>query len=89
MATLTPGQVFSSRSPRVTVENPLRPGAWRFRLTVVDNDGNESAPAELVVTVTARATVPPITRIMEGAESVVRQIVKSFPIKPPTPRKPT
>ncbi len=54
MATLVPGRVFRSREPLLTVDNALDPGAWRFRLTVIDDERNESEPAELVVRVEER-----------------------------------
>ena len=40
-----------SRTPEVVVENPLKPGRYRFSLVVVDDSDNESAPFELAVTV--------------------------------------
>jgi hypothetical protein len=53
MPVLAPGTMVRSRTPTVLVENRLEAGNWRFRLTVVDDAGNESAPAELVVRVVA------------------------------------
>jgi hypothetical protein len=35
----------------VDVDNPLKPGSYRFRLTVVDSADLESEPTELTVTV--------------------------------------
>jgi len=40
-----------SRSPEVVVENPLKPGRYRFSLVVVDTSDNESEPFELAVSV--------------------------------------
>lgn len=40
-----------SKVPQVVVENPLKPGKYRFSLVVVDDSRNASEPAELVVTV--------------------------------------
>jgi hypothetical protein len=40
-----------SKAPEVVVENPLKPGRYRFSLVVVDDSDNESAPFELAVTV--------------------------------------
>jgi len=51
MATLTPLQPFVTGEPNVLVENKLPPGSFRFQLVCVDEAGNESAPAELVVNV--------------------------------------
>lgn len=51
MAELVPGKPLAQKSPDLLVENRLKVGRWRFRLTVVDGAGNESRPAELVVQV--------------------------------------
>ena len=40
-----------SRTPEVLVENPLKPGSYRFRLVVFDEAGNNSVPFDLAVTV--------------------------------------
>jgi hypothetical protein len=40
-----------SKAPEVVVENPLKPGSYRFSLVVVDDSDNESAPFELAVSV--------------------------------------
>lgn len=51
MATLTPGQPLTVESPELLVENALPAGRYRFQLVVTDDGGNDSDPAELVVTV--------------------------------------
>ena len=61
MPVLVPGKAVRSRTPTMLVENPLEAGRWRFRLTVLDDDRNESGPAELIVTVRAGRT-PPLSR---------------------------
>jgi len=58
MVELVQGQVFRSPDPLLRVDNRLAPGTWRFRLVVIDNDGVESAPAELLVRV-QQVVVPP------------------------------
>lgn len=40
-----------SRTPEVVVENPLKPGRYRFSLVVIDTSDNESEPFELAVSV--------------------------------------
>jgi hypothetical protein len=47
----TPDRPLATRESVVVVENRLLPGRYRFRLVVVDDDGNESAPDERVVVV--------------------------------------
>jgi len=51
MPILTPGAVTRVRQPTLLVENRLEVGSWLFRLTVVDDGGLESDPADLVVRV--------------------------------------
>lgn len=58
MPQLTPLRTFSTSKPQIEVANPLKPGKYRFRLTVVDSARNESAPAEIVVTVVDPRTDP-------------------------------
>ncbi len=49
------GVPIETRDSAIAVEidpaNPLPPGQRRFQLVVVDDSGNESAPAELIVIV--------------------------------------
>lgn len=51
MPVLNPGRTVKSREPLLTVENELEPGTWLFRLTVVDDEGKASEPADLVIRV--------------------------------------
>ena len=51
MVQLATNQPFGSRVPQITVENPLKPGSYRFSLVVIDEAKNESEPAEITVTV--------------------------------------
>ena len=60
MPVLEPNRALRSTEPLLKVENDLPPGRWHFRLVVVDNDGVESQPADLFVTIRARpAPTPP------------------------------
>ncbi|NJD11915.1 MAG: hypothetical protein FIB01_16220 [Gemmatimonadetes bacterium] len=61
MPILVEGQTVRGRAPTLAVENRLEPGAYRFRLVVIDDEGNASAPAELVVRVVeALRPEPPV-----------------------------
>jgi hypothetical protein len=62
MPVLTQGVVLKSTTPTLLVENQLAAGPWRFSLTVVDEAGNESVSATLLVQVRAapRPPVPPV-----------------------------
>lgn len=62
MPILAQGKPLDSQRPSVLVENPLAIGRHRFALTVVDGDGKESLPDELVVEVRGRTvvTLPPV-----------------------------
>lgn len=53
MAILVIGRPHTQAQPRLVVENKLKPGLHRFRLTVTDESGNESAADEIVVRVRA------------------------------------
>lgn len=64
MPIFTPGQPFDSERPSVLVENPLAIGRHRFALTVVDGDGNESQPDELLLEVRGRTIVTPLPGVL-------------------------
>ena len=81
MPVLVPGAVTRSRKPTLLVENKLDPGSWRFRLTVVDDSGLESAPAELVVRVLEPPRQPPIG-LVTRPESVVSPPPPPRPVRP-------
>jgi hypothetical protein len=91
MPVLTQGSVFRARDPTLLVENKLDVGAWRFRLTVVDDAGNESAPSDLVVQVRARTaptgpTRPDLTRpdlVRPIDPRIVQPITPIRPVRPP------
>lgn len=57
MPVLVPDKPVTQPEPLLAVTNRLAAGRYRFRLSVIDNSGNESVPAELVVTV-GRSTRP-------------------------------
>lgn len=59
MVQLVTNQPLRSKVPQITVENPLKPGSYRFSLVVVDEAHNESQPAQLTVTVVRRVDPPP------------------------------
>ena len=83
MTVFAPGQTVRSREPVMPVD-ALDPGVHRFQLVVVDNDRNESAPAELRVTVLKRGERPPIDTI--GRIPIDRILVERVPPPPPPPR---
>jgi hypothetical protein len=58
MSLLTANQPLSTTTPLLLVENKLAAGTFVFSLTVVDNSGNVSAPAQLRVTVAAPSSPP-------------------------------
>lgn len=60
MVQLVTGKPHRSKEPQVVVENPLKPGRYRFSLVVVDEADNASAPFELTVSVVEQ--VRPVLR---------------------------
>jgi hypothetical protein len=71
MPVLVPGQTLASREPTLRVENALAPGSYVFRMTVVDDARNESAPTEITVRV---------QRVVVG--SVLRDPILRDPLRP-------
>jgi hypothetical protein len=51
MARFAPGTTIATAEPVVTVDAGLTPGQYRFRLVVADEEENQSAPVEELVTV--------------------------------------
>ena len=60
MVELVTGKPHRTRTPEVVVENPLKPGRYRFSLVVIDTGENVSEPFELAVSVVEQSG--PITR---------------------------
>lgn len=88
MPVLNPGVAARSRTPALLVENRLDPGLWRFRLTVIDDSGRESAPAELVVRVLEPTRPTPIGPIIRPTDVRVAQPQPIRPIRPRRPARP-
>lgn len=66
MPVLAPNTPFSSKTPQISVDNKLSGGTYLFRLTVVDDSGNQSAPADLRVMVVQLGVVNPGTVFNPG-----------------------
>lgn len=86
MAVLKPGVPVTQNDPHLLVENKLSPGRYRFQLVAVDSSGLESAPAEIVVSVSAPVVVdpvPPIRRpvILDRLETI-KPVVAQPVVKP-------
>ena len=76
MVQLATNQPFRSRVPQITVENPLKPGSYRFSLVVVDEAKNESQPHEITVTV-VRPTRPVLRPdILREVTTVDQPVIK-------------
>jgi hypothetical protein len=54
MAEFVPDRELTTREPRIDVDPGLKPGKYLFRLVVVNDRGEESAPDERVVTIVDR-----------------------------------
>jgi hypothetical protein len=88
MTTLVPGTVFRSRDSKLVVENRLDPGISVFMLTVVDDQGNESAPVQLSVTI-LRQPPPPLPPVPPAAAAATSRrrprVARSSTPKKPKP----
>ena len=80
MAEFATDKPIRSRTPEVVVENPLKPGRYRFSLVVVDTSDNESEPFELTVSV-VEETRPTVLR----PELIREAVVLRRPTPEPTP----
>jgi hypothetical protein len=60
MAVFRLNQPVSTNVPVVIVDAGLPAGTYRFRLVVVDDQGNQSAPDEQVVTIVRGPLVLPV-----------------------------
>jgi hypothetical protein len=66
MTVLTPRKPFESKEPAITVDE-LPVGAHVIRLVVVDDEGNESDPVDVTVTVTEGGLRDPIDTLRPRA----------------------
>jgi hypothetical protein len=87
MAEFTPGKPVRSSEPSVRVDTLLASGRYRFRLVVLDNDRNASAPAELIVSVIKDAGAAPPTTPTTPVTPVtpVTPIISVTPVTPIIP----
>lgn len=83
MVMLAINQPHRTADPQIMVENKLDPGKYRFRLVVVDQAKNESAPADLVVTVNPKVTGPIVDDIRIRPDLVLRPDVIRRPVAEP------
>lgn len=87
---------FETDQSAVEVDAGLPPGAYRFRLVVVNKTGRRSAPAEVVVTIQERTITPPVilnpgivtppVLVIGGVDRLTPPVTP--PPAPPTPRRP-
>lgn len=85
MATLSPGISVTTGDPVLLVENQFTAGQYRFQLVVTDDAGNDSDPAELVVTVRAPAPPPPPPGHPHIPIDILKTHVPFEVVKPPVP----
>lgn len=84
MPVLRPDEPLATEEPVLVVENALKPGAYRFRLVVVNAAGVASDPALLEVVVRERR-VPPVAGPGAPAKRPARTpATKQAPPKAPT-----
>ena len=83
MPVLTPGKPVTIDKPMLLVENKLSPGRYRFQLVVTDSAGNDSAPSELVVTVSTPDPLPPPRTGPVLRPDVVGPLIRPRPVVEP------
>ena len=82
MAQFSFGQTVPTPQPTITVENHLDPGAYRFRLVVIDNDHNPSAPTELIVRIVQTAPPPVTPTTLPPHITIIPPVVVPHPTPP-------
>jgi hypothetical protein len=82
MPTLAQGRPLDSDRPTVLVENALALGRHRFTLIVIDGDGNESQPDDLVLEVRGRTIVTPTPGVLPPI------VITTPPVRPVRRRTP-
>ena len=86
MPVFADGQTIRSREPTLLVENRFAPGVYRFRLVVVDDERNASAPAELVLRVVeGRLPLDPVVPEPVFPGGALRPDTRTAPLVPPAP----
>jgi hypothetical protein len=80
------GQAVTSTKPVVTVENRLPAGRFRFQLVCVDDAGNQSEPAQIIVTVQQTAGAG-TGAVLSGLRNLARERVirRPRPVRPLRP----
>jgi hypothetical protein len=86
MVTLIPGKPVTVDTPELLVENQLPEGSYRFQMVAIDDAGNESGPAEIVVTVRAPVRPPIFTTINPAVLSTVTTVKPTVVATPVTPK---
>ena len=51
MVMFHPNRPITTTRSEVEVDAGLRPGHYRFRLVVIDDEGNKSLPSEQIITI--------------------------------------
>lgn len=82
MVMLAVNQPHSTADPRITVENKLEPGKYRFRLVVLDEAKNASVPADIIVEVRPKV-IDPIPDPRVRPDFVFRPEILTRPIAEP------
>ena len=77
MVTLPPGKPVTVDTPELLVENQLPEGSYRFQMVAIDDAGNESGPAEIVVTVRAPVKPPVFTTVNPQVLTTVNPTILS------------
>lgn len=89
MTRFVPNQPVVTADPAVTVDAGLTVGSHEFQLVVVDDSGNRSQPARLVVRVLEATTGPTRPTVAEPVRLQPRETLAPTMRTPIRPRPPT
>ena len=71
MATFEPGRPITTKEPRISVDNPLKPGIYRFQLVVTDDKRRQSQPVFVAILALIVLQQIPVPREIVGGLFVI------------------
>lgn len=71
MIVFHPNRPITTTRSEVEVDAGLRPGRYRFRLVVIDDEGNKSLPSEQIITIRDQRRRQPLEPVEPSAPSSI------------------